>query len=252
MKLNWRHIFFPDRFNCIVCDAELAKPVDIGICSRCQKTMVHILGDEQCLKCGTYLPTMAEFCPRCQKNKRRFAACRAPYAYKNGAVAVIKRLKSESGRWLAKYCAEAMRKKIASESDYSEHKYDLTADLILPVPLHKSRLKERGHNQAASLAKCLAPLLGLPFEPDILTKPVETAKQAMAASAKERAKNLENAFAVITPEAVKGKRVLVVDDVITTGATLNEIARTLRRSSAKRIVGITFAATVTPLLQNEI
>jgi len=246
-----RHIFFPDKFSCIACDRELHKPSKLGFCEVCRKGIKPILGDEQCLKCGTYLPTLAEYCPNCRVMKRRFAAVRAAMNYNGPAVITVFRLKAEGGGWLGKYCAHAMHRKYLDEIKYADDEYSLESDLMIPMPLHKRRRTERGHNQAESIAKHLAPLLGLPFTASLVIKPVETQKQASSQTAKQREENLKGAFTVINPEEINGKRVMIIDDVITTGATINELARALLKAGAARVCGMAYAATINPLFKGE-
>ena len=245
------NIFFPNEFTCICCDTELVTTSKLGYCASCAKHITPIQGDEQCLKCGTYLPTMAEHCYNCQRTKRHFDICRAAVCYDGTATSTIFKLKSQGGGWIGKFFARAMYKKYLNELAYQDAEYSLEADLVIPMPVHKKRLKELGHNHSADIAKHLANLIGLPFCKNILKKAKETPKQALTPSAKVREKNLRNSFEVVDLLVVKGKTVLLVDDIITTGATLSEAARTLRRAGAKRVVCMTYAATVNPMFKVE-
>ncbi|MCC6465031.1 MAG: ComF family protein [Planctomycetes bacterium] len=108
-------------------------------------------------------------------------------------------------------------------------------DVVVPVPLHPLRLWHRGYNQAAEIARPLARALGKPLL-DALRRRAETAGQARLSAAQRRS-NVEGAFAVRKPAAVTGKTILLVDDVMTTGATFREAALTLKRAGAKAVLG---------------
>ncbi len=119
---------------------------------------------------------------------------------------------------------------------------DWRIDRVTAVPLHPKRLHERGYNQAALLAADLAAWYGWAFVPDALTRTRETASQAQL-SAQERHQNVAGAFAA-RPSIVEGQRVLVVDDVLTTGSTLSACAEALRAAGAAQVFGVTVAGAV--------
>ena len=112
------------------------------------------------------------------------------------------------------------------------------ADALVAVPLHRGRERERGYNQAEVLARHLAPQLGLPLEP-WMRRSRPTPQQARAATAAQRRENVRGAFAA---DGVRpGARVLALDDVCTTGATLDDCARALKEAGASWVLGLTFA-----------
>ncbi|MFN8593927.1 MAG: phosphoribosyltransferase family protein [Thermomicrobiales bacterium] len=112
-------------------------------------------------------------------------------------------------------------------------------DLLVPVPLHRSRLKERGFNQALVIAGELERTLLIPVA-DCLARTRRTNAQAQLA-AHERSSNVADAFAVIDPDAVRGAAVLLIDDVVTTGATLGACADVLRQAGARAVSAATLA-----------
>jgi ComF family protein len=114
-------------------------------------------------------------------------------------------------------------------------------DAIVPMPLAPGRLAERGFNQALEIARPVARRTGIPLLPHACRKVVETAPQA-ALPWIERAKNVRRAF--VCDAGLRGKRIAVVDDVLTTGATLNELARVLRKAGAREISGWVVARTL--------
>ena len=116
-------------------------------------------------------------------------------------------------------------------------------DLIVPVPLHPKRKRERGYNQALLLARDLARLVGLPFRSDALHRVRSTLPQVGLSDA-ERARNLRRAFQCKKPAAVKGLRVLLIDDVMTTGSTVASAAEALLEGGALRVSVLTLARAV--------
>src|SRR5262249_53480683 len=114
------------------------------------------------------------------------------------------------------------------------------ADLIIPLPLHRKRERERGFNQSALLARELASLLGLTLAEDAMSRPVYRRPQ-VGLGFHERRANVDGVFRVDRPERVAGRAVLLIDDVLTTGATCREGARELRKSGADSVQVLTLA-----------
>ena len=135
-------------------------------------------------------------------------------------------------RWLARSVAELIAE----------------ADLIVPVPLHRTRLWQRRFNQSALLAAGLSRLTGIAADPLALTRVRATKSQGAMPSAKARRRNVRGAFKVAAgrAEAVNGRTVLLVDDVYTTGATLDACAKALKRAGAARVLALTLARVVRP------
>ena len=113
-------------------------------------------------------------------------------------------------------------------------------DLILPVPLHPRRLRGRGFNQALTLARFLLPARRGRIHPDLLRRSRWTDPQ-VSLSGKARRQNLANVFCLNDPEQVRGRIILLVDDVFTTGTTINECAKTLRQAGAAQVEALTLA-----------
>jgi ComF family protein len=116
-------------------------------------------------------------------------------------------------------------------------------DLIVPVPLHIERLRKRGFNQALLLFSKWATTEDIPYDPRVLKRPKKTVPQTNL-SRKERKKNVRGAFEICSPVAIKGKRIVLVDDVYTTGFTVNECARTLMNAGAAVVDVLTLARAV--------
>jgi ComF family protein len=114
--------------------------------------------------------------------------------------------------------------------------------MILPIPLHKKRLRTRGYNQSALVAKRLSKESGIGARFDLLEKKVETRPQ-VGLSLNERLNNVKGSFVIKDPAFIKGRDILLVDDVMTTGATVNECSKILKKSGALRVDVITIART---------
>jgi competence protein ComFC len=176
-------------------------------------------------------------CPACQDKMYAFDRARSFALYEGALVRAILLLKFEHieplGAWFAERLAEVVR----------EEGGLLGADVVVPVPLHRQREKERGYNQAALISKHLAKRLRLPHKAVLLmrTKP-RPDKHIL--SLEERWESVRGAFATRPGSKVDNQRVLLVDDVLTTGATLDACSRALREAGAKTVAGLTVARAV--------
>ncbi|MDC7784541.1 ComF family protein [Rhodoplanes sp. TEM] len=175
--------------------------------------------------------------PRAIADPPAFGRARAAVRYDDVAGSLVHALKYgdrlELAPMMGRWMAEAGRELIAA------------ADALVPVPLHWRRLWARRFNQAAALATVMADLRGIPVLPDAMTR-VRATPQQVGLSRKERAGNVQSAFRVTEPGrgAVRGRRLIVVDDVMTTGATVESCARTLLRAGAVSVDVIVFACVV--------
>ena len=143
-------------------------------------------------------------------------------------------LKFERMEPLGAWFAEKLLKVVAGEGEI------LAADLVVPVPLHRDREKERGYNQADMLARPLAKLLGLPYRPVLLVRSKPRPNKNIL-TIRERWEAVRGAFATRPGTQVDNQRVLLVDDVMTTGATLDACAKALRAAGASSVAGLTVA-----------
>jgi ComF family protein len=185
-----------------------------------------------CERCLARVPRLrTALCARCLVGGREPAACRrhrgfavyAPWLFDERAAAVVHALKYHGRPALA----DALGAEMAAALPAAWRR----PDLVLEVPLHPARLRERGYNQSAALADALADALGAPRLPGAMRRTRATAPQARLGPAQRRA-NLEGAFAIERPACLRGRRVLLVDDVITTGATLDAALAALHDAGA--------------------
>jgi ComF family protein len=190
-----------------------------------------------CQCCGVPLPqatTPESLCPVCIATPPHFSAMRAALAYDDVSKALVLNMK-HGGR---KDGLEVFANWMTEAAPFAR-----AADVVMPVPLHWTRLWGRGYNQAAWLATAIARRINRPYAPLALLRRRRTPSQN-GLSARGRARNVEGAFDVVGD--VKGKTILLVDDVFTTGATINACARALVRAGAAQVNGVALARVVRP------
>ncbi len=215
-------LVFPPR--CVVCGR-----IDTWLCPECVAELPWITGPT-CARCG--LPIRrAGLCPRCRRDPLRLEGMRSVFLFKGALRRAVHQLKYRHARGLA----EPLGGLLAGY--WQEHPWPV--DLIVPVPLHPSRMRRRGYNQAALLAYELGRRVGLPMDEDALQRVRSTPPQ-MRLDAVERRRNVAGAFRC-RDGRVRGRRVLLVDDVCTTGATLEACADGLRAGGAEAVWALTLA-----------
>jgi ComF family protein len=213
--------------SCFLCRGKAA---DI-LCAQCDADLPRLKGS-LCPRCSLASPSGA-VCGRCLTQAPQYDATVAALAYRFPADVLVQALKFRGELALAPYLAELLSRCISTKD----------ADCVVPVPLSRERLRERGYNQALEIARHVAPVAGARLAPELCERRRDTAAQAGLPLA-ERAKNVRGAFHC--PRLVAGARIAVLDDVMTTGATLEEIATTLKRAGAARVENWVIARTFPP------
>jgi len=168
---------------------------------------------------------------------RKILAVRSLSTFDDHYKKLIHRFKYDKKIPLGKRLAQSLGQAVAQERDFA------SCDLVIPVPLHRARHRERGFNQSEVLADGVSQAINLPLAKEILKRKKNTKDQTYL-NAQQRAENVRDAFVVAQPKKINDKKVVLVDDVITTGATLNECARMLEKAGAKRIFAVTLAVVV--------
>ena len=228
-----RDILFPE--HCLGCGKGLYGHQVVSFCQACLQD-VRLIQEPFCTTCGKPFGKSAgvsHLCSYCLKNKWYFARARSAVYYQEPIAGAVKTFKY-SGKMYGLETFAAL-----THQYYLQHPAP-EPDLILPVPLHSVRLRRRGFNQALVLARKLFPAYKRLIDPHVLERHRETCVQAGLNMA-ERRRNVKNAFRVRRPEKVIKKRILLVDDVFTTGATVNECARILLKCRAANVEVFTFA-----------
>jgi ComF family protein len=210
---------------CLLCGAHTRQD---GWCPACNRGLPYL--DRACCPvCALPTPDGA-VCGHCLKRTPHFDRSVAVFAYAFPIDKLVQALKYGEQLALANALAQRLARRI-------EHR----PDLVLPMPLHPARLRERGFNQSLELARGIARNLGLPLCADGARRIRDTTPQS-ALPWKARKRNMRNAFACGVE--VAGRHVAIVDDVMTSGATLDELARTLRRAGAQEISSWVVARTL--------
>lgn len=208
------------RFLCWECWS-LVKRVELPYCDRCGDPVVGAVEH-------------AYICYFCANRTIVYDRARSAVRY-NGVIAeAIQELKYRWGFWLIPDLAEILYRLVVAE--FSDVKYDV----VLPIPLHIERRRRRGYNQSAFLARALAKRLEIAYAGRWLKRVKATPTQTHLTAA-GRMSNVSSAFEVVQRDSVKGKSVLVVDDVITTGATVYACAKMLRKAGAKAVYVVSVA-----------
>lgn len=228
------HILFPR--TCACCGCDLAYDREEYLCPACEKTLVRP-GPLICLRCGVNLPSGGAHCFACRGSKGRAYKCkiiRSAWIFNTPSRALVHGLKYNGADYFAKTMGSQMARNFANYPELS------SAQLIIPVPLFKAKERKRGYNQSELLARYFSAHTGLPVAVNLLVRSRDTISQTRLGR-KARLSNMKGAFVCPAPQAVKGKIILLVDDVATTGATLEGCAVALRQAGAKRVFAYTYA-----------
>jgi ComF family protein len=200
-----------------------------ALCAPCRHEL-PLLSRSVCARCATTRPQRG-VCRGCRQLSPQLTSIRAICAYQGAARKAVHTLKFRSGRYLAPLIGELMRDELARRP--------LRADLLVPVPMARDRMRDRGYNQAELLAHELAPGIGAPVVSGVLERASRMPQHTLGAS--ERHDNLQGAITCVAPAEVIGRRILVIDDVCTTGATLSACAEALIDAGAARVSALVFA-----------
>ena len=234
-------LIYPPR--CPICRDFLPQRADqhaFGFCETCFEGFTEITSPI-CPTCGRpFIASGQEdhHCEECLRKRPFYDIARAPYLYDGALMTAIHEFKYAGKSHLA----SPLGLLLASFSKpWLEAMRDL---LVMPVPLHSRRLRERGFNQSLLLARHVA--LGIGSRLDFLSlRRVRYTKPQTGLKSDERRKNVQRAFEVVDPRAVKKHSIVLIDDVATTGNTLNDCARALKRAGAKEVYGLVLARTRT-------
>jgi ComF family protein len=233
-------VLFPS--GCRICESLLTRADRLPICDACLSSFRQ-LPNEICARCGQPWTESGDVdgdervCLECPDRGFAFDATRSFGIYDGGLARAIVLMKYERieplGDWFAKRLLETVER-IPRQ---------FAADLIVPVPLHRTRQRERGFNQVDLFGKPLARKLGLPYRPVLLKRERERPEKHLL-HFEERWEAVRGAFVIRQGGRVDNLRILLLDDVMTSGATLDACSRALREAGAKSVAGLTIARAV--------
>ncbi|MBI5097926.1 MAG: ComF family protein [Nitrospirae bacterium] len=227
MLNNFLNILFPE--TCPVCQNPATDHKTAPICSDCWQSVSPYEGPI-CQKCGKPLVSdVSTTCGECLEDEPAFSYARSFGLYEGVLKKAISLLKFYGIKRLSKPLSD-----IILRIDMPR------VDAVIPVPLHEKRLRQREFNQSALLAKYLAESLGIAVLLNCLIKIRDTAPQ-VGLSSKDRRKNIKKAFEIRRTEMIEGKNIILIDDVVTTGATVRECSNVLKKAGVENIYVITLA-----------
>lgn len=218
---------------CAFCGSQVSETDSHG-CINCLNRLI-LISPPICRRCGRPLHNQNPneiYCSECLTHPRFFSTARAVGIYDGFLRQAILSLKFKSHTRLALPMAGWLK-----ETLYKE-RLQRSYDLIVPVPLHPQRLYERGYNQAELLSGNLAALLKKRHAPEALSR-IDNAIQQSTLTAAGRAANIRGAFECLHPGIITGQRVMLIDDVLTTGSTASECARVLLKSGCTQVIVLT-------------
>ena len=216
--------------HCPVCDGIVSRS-EGRICAACEKKL-KLLTPPWCMKCGKKVEDGEEFCPDCRERTHVFVRGRALYDY-SCAAASLYRFKYSGRREYAKVYGEMV-------ADYlGDYIRSIAPDALIPSPLHAAKKNARGYNQAELHAREIGRRLQIPVVTDVLVRQKNTLP-LKCLTPSERQNNLKNAFN-IRQNDVKSEVTILIDDIYTTGATMDEAARTLMAAGVRKVYALSLA-----------
>jgi ComF family protein len=226
---NWLNVglgfIYPEV--CRLCEAEHATTKDGFVCSKCW-TQVRFIRPPFCERCG--LPFEGDItttfeCTNCREIELHFSSARSAVVAKTAVLEVIHRYKYQRELWFEPFLADLLLREALPALRGQDW------DLIVPVPLHSVKKREREFNQAERIAGHLSAAAKIPLNKDLLRRVTPTATQTLL-TREQRAKNMRGAFAVRKDAQLDGEKIVLVDDVFTTGATTSACAKVLREAGS--------------------
>lgn len=229
IKRSFLELLYPKPTRCCVCGRD-AKG---AVCSSCLSYLEYLEG-RVCLICGKGMDDDYDesICPDCRLGDKHFEMAFSCFQYKDMGKTIIHKLKYEGFKEISHTLASLMHQKLKDEG--------IVADAIVPVPVHSKKEEARGFNQALLIAEVIADMSGIPLW-NCITRVKETAEQ-FKLNKTNRILNVHNAFCInMLYNNVKYRRILLIDDVYTTGSTVNECSRILKQHGVQSVFVITAA-----------
>lgn len=215
-------------YGCVFCGQEVLDTT-FGICEKCKVNIPKITGNV-CLKCGMPMEHHGSYCVHCKGNEFNFDYARAFALFDSTTIRAVYNLKYENGKYVAEKFGRMLAEVYAG--------LNIDNAIVVPVPLHVNRMKDRGYNQSEEIAKVFTKLCDLKIDTTSCVREKETPTQTEL-TRKEREVNLEGAFGLTDKKNLFNKNVIIIDDVFTTGATVNALAKIIRKAKPLSIVVLT-------------
>ena len=208
------------------------------LCAECW-TAINWIENPKCVKCGYPFPADLDLggtplCPVCAAGKSELDWIRSACVYDDASRGAMLPFKHGGRIQYARFMSRAMM--------WAMRDIEIDADTIMPVPLARRRLFKRGYNQATLLARPIARATRIKIDHDSVRRKYRD--DMGHKTARERAENIHGVFYVVHPDKIRGKKILLVDDVMTSGATFSELRRVLIRAGATAVYGVTFCRVV--------
>ena len=229
---NWLDVglgfFYPEI--CQVCGEQRATAREGFVCRHCW-TQVRFIRPPFCERCGLPYPgdlTAPFECANCREMELHFSSARSAVVARGIVLEIIHRYKYQRALWFEPFLADLLMREampVLSQRHW---------DFIVPVPLHSVKYREREFNQAERLARHLSAATKIPLNKKLLRRVTPTATQTLL-TREQRAANMRRAFSVASGVRLRGRRIVLVDDVFTTGATTNACAKALRAAGAGEV-----------------
>ncbi|MCX6089673.1 MAG: ComF family protein [Candidatus Atribacteria bacterium] len=227
------NFFFP--LTCVSCGQYISESSGYSLCERCC-SQIEFLNGPVCVSCGRSLPHFRlTKCRRCREKPFSFDAARAVTVYISPIRESIHALKYKGMTSFAPFFGHLLLEYLKTNP------FLLDVDGILPVPLHPFRLQERGFNQSEIMARSVSRSFHLPLIRKKIFRTKLTRSQ-IGLSARDRRLNLQNAFSIPDPGYFRAKKILIIDDVMTSRATGESLSRALRNSGCERIYLLVLAS----------
>lgn len=227
-KENIGHLLFPRR--CPVCDRAMFSSIFLKteLCCPTCRSIPEYVQEPVCKKCGKPIENeREEYCYDCQKHPRNFVQGKALWLYKGKVKQSMYRFKYQNRREYARYYGSEIVRVYGTWIQRNQ------IEAIIPIPLHRTRKRQRGYNQTELLAREIGKQMNLPIYPNLLKRVRKTKAQKNLDDA-ERKNNLKKAFKT-QENKVQLSQILLVDDIYTTGSTMNEAALELQKAGIERV-----------------
>ncbi|MCX7817342.1 MAG: ComF family protein [Syntrophales bacterium] len=230
-------VVYPRR--CFSCGAQMSSDIDQPFCINCIRS-IKIIGSPICLRCG--LPfessiTVDHLCSQCVSKVHTVDEVRSLCRYEGTFLKLIHDFKYRGNTILGSVLGEWLATNTYPHFSIEEY------EVIIPVPLHRWRLYRRGFNQAVILARAVADRFGIPLDFEVLVRRRHGEPQT-SLDRKARRQNVKGVFEVLDGSRICGSKVLLIDDVYTTGSTLEECAKVLKAHGVRKVGALTLARVV--------